>query len=626
MQKNRFKVQLIGSLSIIIIAIIATLVSLSYNAFKSESISLNKSLLKSQNETIEASIIEKFQAYKDEISTIDIDQQDIVNNRLSDTAVLKLNALYLAQRKITDGIYLFRRNGDIYDVKGNFLSFNVKQLNRDYHNAIFNQGEQFYISPHFKSAVSGLEVLGMAYKINDSFAVLSNVKLEQALGNVAGRDNMFIYTREGTIIASPYPELIGKNMLEQRPAFQAFSNNSDIVSYQANVRGQEISFTAFGSKLDINGWTLVSFVQDDEIEKGAAQQLIYSFVIGLASLVVAIAVLLFMIQKLVLTPLGGEPEEIKALMTTIAQGNLDVAHSGSETGLYKSLIDLSKQLSNLIKKSHAIAENVASASQELSCVMTETRSNAEQELSQAEQISTAINELSSTAVQMSEKAVIAEQRTDEAQNHVTTGQDKLEENLNLSNNINASVDETAQALRVLQEYAVEIGSVTDVINGISEQINLLALNAAIEAARAGEHGRGFAVVADEVRNLASKTQESTVSIQTIIEKLQAQSRSANKNMEQNVNLIEESVVLGEQIKLVFEDISSAVQSISEMNALVATASQEQHTVTEDTSRNTTQTFDLIQQNVSAINQSLQASNELAQLSEAQKDELAYFKV
>lgn len=56
----------------------------------------------------------------------------------------------------------------------------------------------------------------------------------------------------------------------------------------------------------------------------------------------------------------------------------------------------------------------------------------------------------------------------------------------------------------LRQFALEIGSVTEVIDSISEQINLLALNAAIEAARAGEHGRGFAVVADEVRNLASK--------------------------------------------------------------------------------------------------------------------------
>lgn len=173
---------------------------------------------------------------------------------------------------------------------------------------------------------------------------------------------------------------------------------------------------------------------------------------------------------------------------------------------------------------------------------------------------------------------------------------------------------------------MEIGSVTEVINSISEQTNLLALNAAIEAARAGEHGRGFAVVADEVRSLASKTQASTISIQENIEKLQSQSAKANQNMLRNVELIQESVKLADSVDASFEDISAAVASISELNSMVATAAQEQHSVIEDVSKNTTHAYDLVQQNVAAANQTMQAANELSQLAETQKAELEYFRV
>ncbi len=200
----------------------------------------------------------------------------------------------------------------------------------------------------------------------------------------------------------------------------------------------------------------------------------------------------------------------------------------------------------------------------------------------------------------------------------------LRDSISLTVNINESVQETAQMISMLKHDTLNIGEVTDVINSISEQTNLLALNAAIEAARAGEAGRGFAVVADEVRSLAAKTQQSTTSIQEMITKLQAQSEKANKNMMDNVNLIQESVELAENVKESFDDIVSSVQSISDVNTLVATASQEQFHVTEDISRNTTHTFDLVAKNVAAINQTRLSSNDLFKLLADQKVELDFF--
>ena len=315
-------------------------------------------------------------------------------------------------------------------------------------------------------------------------------------------------------------------------------------------------------------------------------------------------------------------------MGKMADGDFSqkLASSNKDTGIYQSLVKLSEQLSGLIKNSHSISESVSSASQQLNIIMNETKSNAQEELSQMSQISTALTQLSSTSQEVSQQAVAAEEQAKDARNNVETGKLTLEQNISLIDSINASINDSAGVVVDLRKFALEIGTVTEVINSISEQTNLLALNAAIEAARAGEHGRGFAVVADEVRSLASKTQESTVSIQDIIEKLQTQSEKAQNNMVQNVELIEQSVELADNVKASFEDISRAVDSISEINTLVATASQEQFTVTEDISRNTTVAFDLVQKNVAGVEETLQAAVDLAQLAQTQKKELDVFRI
>jgi len=109
-----------------------------------------------------------------------------------------------------------------------------------------------------------------------------------------------------------------------------------------------------------------------------------------------------------------------------------------------------------------------------------------------------------------------------------------------------------------------IGGIISVIKGVAEQTNLLALNAAIEAARAGEQGRGFAVVADEVRSLASKTQESAVEIENIIEKIIHSVHETSDKVGQSVKLAEES---DEHIEGVVISYSELVGYLSEVSVL-----------------------------------------------------------
>jgi len=625
---NKFKLKISGTISALILIIITVLISISFNSFKTESVALNKQILKEKNATVEAGIVEKFNGFKKILSGIKASRDDTEEAMLSHNATTQLESVARMLGNVSEGVYIIDRQGDIFNAKGQKLDFNVKELNRSYYDDMFNKGETFTISEPFTSAVSGKEIVTFTHKIDNETASVASVYLQDVLSSVSHRKDMFIYDDDGTILVAPYDSYLGENIFIDRPLYKNFNKNTPELSYSANLDGVKGDFTAFWGQMEITGWSYVTFVNDDLIEDASHDQLISTIIFGFISLIVALGIVIYTMEKLVLKPVGGVPDEIAALMEKMAAGNLttELQQTGKETGIYLSLVNLSRQLTELIKNSHGISESVSSASLQLNTIMDSTKSNSQDEMAQVEQISTAINELSSTSQEVSSKAVMAEDEARKANENVANGKLTLEKNILLTSDINTSVTDTAIIVKELKDFSDEIGSVTEVIKTISEQTNLLALNAAIEAARAGEYGRGFAVVADEVRNLASKTQESTVSIQAIIEKLQTQSERANSNMTQNVELIEESVLLADQVKASFEDISHAVESISDINTLVATASQQQFCVTEDISKNVTQAFDLVQQNVAAVDETLQASAELAQMAEEQKKELAFFRV
>jgi len=624
---RNFKLQVIGAISVFIVITVLVLTIISYYSFQNESVSLTKTILQERNVTVKSELSERFNQYKSLLSSISIDESDFLDNSLSSDAVMRLESASKMQHAISTGVYVVRSSGEIYK-DGKKLSFNVKELKRSYYAAIFVEGKSFYFSEPYISKTTGKQVVGIIVKTSPTTAILSSVFLDSILGSAQNRKDLFVYTSKGTIVYSPYPELIGDSIFDERPSYQEFNTNNPELSYTADVDGIATEFTAFWGEFDLNGWKYVSFIRDEMIEKHAHSQLFMSFLVGLISLFVSGGGIFLLINKLVLKPVGGAPREIAAIMEVMAEGEFtrSMVSSGKETGIYKSLVRLSNQLTDLIQNTHSISENVSSAATELNAVMSNSKSNAQEELAQMEQIATAITELSSTSQDVSGKAMMAEEEAKGARTSVNDGKLKLEKNIILTDTIRSSVHESADIVNELRQFAIDIDSVTDVINSISEQTNLLALNAAIEAARAGEHGRGFAVVSDEVRSLASKTQESTISIQKIIEKLQQQSEKAQQNMQQNVELIQESVQLTDDVKTSFEDIYRSVESISEINTLVATSSQEQFHVTEEIAEITTKAHDLVQQNVSGIDETLQASLELSELAENQKSELDFFKI
>lgn len=114
----------------------------------------------------------------------------------------------------------------------------------------------------------------------------------------------------------------------------------------------------------------------------------------------------------------------------------------------------------------------------------------------------------------------------------------------------------------LTRSADAIVEIVGLIQRIAEQTNLLALNATIEASRAGVAGQGFAVVASEVKELAAKTSQATVDVETQIRKTRDEILETANTLEQIVGKVETIHHVATSIAAAVEEQSATTQEIS----------------------------------------------------------------
>jgi len=273
-----------------------------------------------------------------------------------------------------------------------------------------------------------------------------------------------------------------------------------------------------------------------------------------------------------------------------------------------------------------VSTELTTSSEHLTSVAIDSQQEISHQKSEIDQAATAVNEMSATVQEVARNASTAAESAYDADKEAHSGHQVVVETTKAIQALADEVVKAADVIHMLETDSNNIGVVLDVIRGIAEQTNLLALNAAIEAARAGEQGRGFAVVADEVRTLASRTQESTEEINSMIEKLQSRASEAVNVMENSRTHAKYSVEQAAMAGGSLESITGAVATISDMNTQIASASEEQSSVGEEINRNIVSISSVADRSVEASQKTAESSQQLTDLAIRLQSLIGTFKL
>ncbi len=355
------------------------------------------------------------------------------------------------------------------------------------------------------------------------------------------------------------------------------------------------TFLAMAQPLEGLGWALIAEVPEAEIFGEARRTLWTTSLIGAAIGLFFLGVIVLLARGLV-RPI----RQVTAALVEIGGGGGDLTRRLDENRA-DELGDLARGFNRFIGSLRSLIGDVLKTSEQLRSavgqvarVVDDTAVRAGRQHEMTDMVATAVHEMGLTVQEIARNASNAAQASQGARSEALEARQVVGESIGHIERMSGEIGQAAGSVTELAQQVASIDQVLAVIRSISEQTNLLALNAAIEAARAGDMGRGFAVVADEVRTLASRTQASTDEIQQMIGRLKNGAETAVSAMHAGQAATGTGVQASQRTGQSLQAITAQVEAISDMNTQVATATEEQSSVTEEITHNVQGIADLAQ--------------------------------
>ncbi|WP_158138400.1 methyl-accepting chemotaxis protein [Vibrio metschnikovii] len=536
-----------------------------------------------------------------------------------------------------DDIFFGTVNGEMYRSHPERNRADYDPRTRLWYRDAANAGKQI-ITTAYQDAITNALLVTIAEPIRHNGqlrgVVGADVLIDQLISDVLSIDAgdnayaMLIDTQDGYFLAHPDKRLLLKpvssldNALTMNAVQQA-ANSRQLMTLNHN--GQESLF--YFDRVADTPWVFA--VQMDKNTEFAAHTQLLT---GLLITAIFITLIVVLIVSWLVSFLFRDLLRVSKALEEIATGDGDLTQrleprSDDEVG------QLANNFNIFVGNMHTMVSKLSEVSASLSSQSHMTAAHAEErsarirmQQDEINMVATAINEMAAATQEIANNSEHTAQNSSEAVTACVDGSKQVSQTQNSILSLAKEVQVATGVIQELEDHGNQISTILSTIQGIAEQTNLLALNAAIEAARAGEQGRGFAVVADEVRVLSQRTHASTKEIQTMIEMLQGTTGKAVGIMNDSRMLADTSVDDAHSAAASLMQIHHAVERISDMATQIASAAEEQASVTSEITRNTVGIRDVSNDLAEEAHEAAAQAAELSQLSYQLDQEIRRFKL